>query len=68
MEITGFECCFCKKGIEESNVDPCDINIIINSEMKKNANDRSSQNFYSHFGCLQEKLHVDIRGYLVNNE
>jgi hypothetical protein len=65
MKITGFECCFCKKSIEENEIDPCDINIIINSEMKKGPKERCSQNFYSHFQCLKERLHKDIQGYFV---
>ena len=32
MEINGFECCFCKKDILENKIDPCDINIVINSD------------------------------------
>lgn len=65
MKVTGFECCFCKKSIEENEIDPCDINIIINSEMKKDPKERSSQTFYSHFECLKEKLHKDIQGYFI---
>lgn len=64
-KITGFECCFCKKRIEENKVDPCDINIVINSEMQKSCNNRSSQNFWCHFECLKEKLHKDIQGYFI---
>ncbi len=67
MEITGFECCFCKKSIEESYLNPVDINIIVNAEMQKSKKDRGSQNFYSHFDCLRDKLHRDIKGYLVAN-
>jgi hypothetical protein len=65
MKITGFECCFCKKDIIENDVDPCDLNIILNSEMKKLANDRSSLNLYSHFDCLKEKLDKNMQGYLL---
>lgn len=67
MEITGFECCFCTKSIEESYLNPVDINIIINGEMKKNKKERSAQNFYSHFDCLKQKLHKDFKGYFVAN-
>ena len=30
-----FECCFCNEGIKETHTDPCDINIVINAEIKK---------------------------------
>jgi hypothetical protein len=64
-ELKGFRCCFCNQSIEENKVDPCDINVIINSEIFKPQNERSSQNFYAHAKCLREKLHQTIQGYFV---
>jgi hypothetical protein len=66
MKITGFQCCFCAKGIKEDRVDPLDINIIFNEDMKNNSG--SFQNFYAHFSCLKEKLHTTMQGYLVRDD
>ncbi len=55
-----------KKDIEENKVDPVDINIIFNENMKIKSG--SFQNFYAHFYCLKEKLHKDVRGYLVRDD
>jgi len=65
-EITGFECCFCKKDIGENCVDPCDITIITNTgRARKGYKDECSQQFYCHIDCLRNALHKDVRGYLV---
>jgi hypothetical protein len=66
MKITGFECCFCKKSIEEDSVDPIDINIVFNEDMINKTG--SFQNFYAHFKCLKEKLHESMRGYLIRED
>ena len=63
--ITGFECCYCRKSIVETEVDPLDINLIINSEMQKKAEERSFQNFYSHYDCFRKTLHKGLQGMMV---
>jgi hypothetical protein len=65
LKISGFMCCFCNESIEENKIDPCDINVVINSEICKPSCERTSQNFYAHFKCLQEKFHKNIQGSFV---
>ena len=64
-KMSGFTCCFCNQSIKENDIDPLDINITANCEIKKNVKDRAFQLFYSHFKCLQEKLHDNTKGYLI---
>ena len=66
MTITEFECCFCKQSIEENRIDPVDINIIFNEDMKHKTG--SFQNFYAHFYCLKKRLHKDVQGYMVRDD
>ena len=65
-EITGFECCFCKKGIEKTRDDPVDMNLILNEDMQNRTG--IFQNFYAHFLCLKSKLHKDVQGYFIGND
>jgi hypothetical protein len=65
MTINGFECCFCQQAIEDNKVDPLDLALIINEEMKKNISHRSTLNLYAHSKCLHDKLHPYYRGYLT---
>jgi hypothetical protein len=64
--IKGFECCFCKKSIKETKIDPIDINIVFNEDMIEKTG--CFQNFYAHFDCLHERLHKDIQGYFVKED
>jgi hypothetical protein len=66
MNKMSFQCCFCAKGIEENKVDPIDINIVFNEDMKMGS--RSFRNFYAHFYCFKEKLHKSTQGYLVRSD
>ncbi len=66
MKIKGFECCFCKKSINENQVEPVDISIVFNEDVKKKTG--AMQLFYSHFDCLRDRLHKDNRGYLVRED
>lgn len=63
LELEGFECCFCKKDIQESRNDPIDINIVLHEEAQQE--NGTSQSFYAHITCLYERLHEDVRGYLL---
>ena len=63
MNDIGFMCCFCDKNIESTNVDPCDLNILINLDKSKEYQD--NQTFYCHIECFREKLHKNIHNYLV---
>jgi hypothetical protein len=62
-EIDAVECCFCKKDIQETRNDPVDITIVLHEEMAQK--DVAAQGFYAHVQCLYEKLHEDVRGYLL---
>ncbi len=66
MKITGFECCFCKKSIAENSVEPLDITVVFNEDIKQKTG--SFQNFYAHFFCLKKKLHKDSQGYLIRED
>lgn len=66
MTITGFECCFCKKSIKETQNDPIDINIILNQDMQEKTG--TAANFWAHFDCMSERLHPDVQGYLLSHE
>ncbi len=61
-----YRCCFCNKSVDENLVDPLDINIIFNEDMVKKTG--SFQNFYAHFECLKDKLHPNVKGYLVRTD
>jgi hypothetical protein len=65
MNASGVECCFCAKSILETRVDPCDITIIVNSEIKKPKKERAEQFFWCHFECLKERLYPTTRGFLM---
>ncbi len=52
-ELNGFECCFCKKSIQETRNDPVEINIVLNEDMIQKT--EVSQSFYAHIPCLHEK-------------
>jgi hypothetical protein len=67
FNLNGFECCYCRKPIEESNVDPLDINLITNAEIKKPKEDRSWQNFYSHYDCFRKTLHPGLQGTMIED-
>lgn len=58
-----YRCCFCNKIIESNNVNPCDLNILINIDKFKDKQD--NQTFYCHIECFKENLHENIRPMLV---
>jgi hypothetical protein len=59
----GFQCCFCSKGIESTDIDPCNLDILINIDKPKNK--QSNQIFYCHIACFESKLHENIAKMLV---
>ncbi len=65
-ENWGSQCCFCKKSIEGNAVDPLDISVVFNEDVKKKTG--SFQTFYAHFSCLKERLHKDNQGYLIRED
>lgn len=58
-----YRCCFCNSMIESTDVDPCDLNILINIDKSKDKQD--NQTFYCHIHCFRETLHKDILKMLV---
>lgn len=58
-----YRCCFCNQMIESTNVDPCDVNILINYDKAKEQQD--NQTFWCHIRCFREKLHNEIKNLLV---
>ncbi len=69
IEKLGFTCCFCSLSIIETMVDPMNINIMGNYDkyLKKGITlkDMPSQEFYCHFECFKNKIHVSIAGYFI---
>lgn len=63
MKDIHYRCCFCNTMIQSNDVDPCDLNILINIDKPKNKQD--NQTFYCHIHCFEQKLHNNMRGYLV---
>jgi len=61
---SGVKCCFCKKGIEITDVDPCDISIMTNWDNPQGKK-RRDQTFWCHLECFRNKMHPDLAQYLV---
>lgn len=64
METSRLECFFCKGDIEGNDDAACRFDITNNTE-SGGVQARFSRNFYSHFECLEKKLHPYFRGYLL---
>lgn len=64
--ISGFQCCFCGKGIEETSDNPVDIKVVLNSDFKNETD--SFQLFYAHFICLKTKLHKSVQGFFIGDD
>jgi len=58
-----FTCCFCGKKIISDEINPLNLNIM--GQFDREALDKPSQDFYSHFECLKSRLHENIRGYFL---
>lgn len=58
-----YRCCFCNLKIDSSNVNPCDLNILINCDKPKDKQD--NQSFYCHMQCFRNRLHEDIVKLLI---
>lgn len=71
IEKLKFTCCFCNKGIQQTEIDPMNINIMGNYDkyLKKNMTlkDLPSQDFYCHFACLKNKLDAYFQGYFTED-
>jgi hypothetical protein len=63
MQELKYRCCFCNMLIESDNVNPCDLNILINIDKPKDKQD--NQTFYCHIACFKEKLHEEIKKLLI---
>lgn len=63
MENLRYRCCFCDQMIVSTNVDPCDLNILINYDKSKDRQD--NQTFWCHIECFRKSLHDDIKKLLV---
>lgn len=60
---SGVMCCFCNKNIKITDIDPCDIDILINWDKSKEK--QHNQTFWCHLECFREKLHANIRIHLM---
>jgi len=60
-----YRCCFCNTFIESTNIDPCDLNILINIDKNKEVQD--NQSFYCHMNCFESKLDENIKKLLIVN-
>jgi hypothetical protein len=60
---SGVMCCFCNESIKITNIDPCDIDILINWDKSKEK--QHNQTFWCHLECFREKLHTNIRIHLM---
>jgi hypothetical protein len=56
-------CCFCDQDIVSTNVDPCDVNILVNIDKTKEKQD--NQAFWCHVECFKKTLHPYMRSYFV---
>lgn len=56
-------CCFCNQNIQSTNIDPCNVSILINWD--KSSEKQRDQDFWCHLECFREKLHKDIKLHLV---
>lgn len=63
LEKLNYRCCFCNRMIDSNQVDPCDLNILINLDKPKEKQD--SQSFYCHAQCFKEKLHPHMLNLCV---
>jgi len=63
MQTLQFRCCFCNTMIVSTDVDPCDINILINVDKPKQEQD--NQTFYCHVSCFKERLHDNIKKLFI---
>jgi hypothetical protein len=48
-----FQCCFCRKKIEERRPDPCELIVI--SDFGRPEPDRRAQTVYCHADCLRQR-------------
>ncbi len=62
MNISGVECCFCKKNIERN--DALDVKVYFNSITKE----KDFQLFFTHFDCFKTKLHPSLQGYFIRDD
>lgn len=61
-----FECCFCEKDIESTNVDPSILTIMTHTT--EDEEDANSQDFFCHFSCFQKKISPNISLFLTAHE
>lgn len=58
-----YKCCFCNTIIESNEVDPCDLNILINIDKSKE--EQENQTFYCHVTCFRKRLHGIAEKWLI---
>lgn len=57
-----FRCCFCNNTIESSNVDPADVNVLINIDKPKDT--QYDQDFYCHIICFKKRIQPIVSLYI----
>lgn len=62
-EQLNFTCCFCNEKIKETDIDPCNINIMAN--YGKDISYQPTQDFFCHFACMKSGLHSYYKGYFL---
>ena len=63
-ESSGLLCCFCNDDIIVTDVNPCDINILLNWDKQPNIKKRD-QTFWCHLECFRSKLHNEVKIHLI---
>lgn len=63
IEQLHFTCCFCNQRIQDTDVDPCNINIMAN--YGKEVDYQPTQDFFCHFACLKNGLHSYYKEYFL---
>ncbi len=63
-EIKGYGCCFCGKGIQETNNNPVYITTAFNYDMRRNDDKRDVLYSFAHWHCLYKHVQPSTRNYL----
>lgn len=62
-ESAGVQCCFCGEDVNSDNINPCDV--VIGRNWDKNTAERKDHFFGVHFECFREKMHREMKPYLI---
>jgi len=63
LKTSGFRCCFCDESIISDDINPCDVNVLINLDKPKTR--QRSQTFYCHINCFKETMHPIPQQYFA---